>query len=123
MKCDFKVLQFFLISRVNFVFTEEHKKRRLDVVDLSEHEKGELEEYYQNGEKTKTEVVDYFKQKWSHTDEQTILEFIEKLTETSTELPILLSNNSYSFTDAHKDEMVNYYNQERAINLRNCSSF
>ena len=96
---------------MNFVFTDEHKKRRLDVVDLSEHERAELEAYYQNGEKTKTEVLDYFKQKWSHKDEQAIVEFVEKVTATSTELPILLSNNSYCFTEAHKDEMINYYNQ------------
>ena len=53
---------------MNFVFTDEHKKRRLDVLDLSEHERAELEEYYQNGSKTKTEVLDHFKQKWPNKD-------------------------------------------------------
>ena len=53
-----------LISRVNFVYTDEHKKRRLNELDDNE-----------------------------------------------AELPVLLSNNSYSFTDGHKEELIEYYNQ------------
>ena len=49
---------------MNFVYTDEHKKRRLNELDDN---KGEL--------------------------------------------PVLLSNNSYSFTDGHKEELIEYYNQ------------
>ena len=49
---------------MNFVYTDEHKKRRLNELDDNEGE-----------------------------------------------LPVLLSNNSYSFTDGHKEELIEYYNQ------------
>ena len=95
-------------SRVNFVFTDDGKKRRLN--ELEEHEQREVIEYYRHNSLTKHQVVEHFADKWAHVTDGQVMRAIEQ---EDVELPVLLSNNSYSFTDAHKNELVNYYNQVR----------
>ena len=65
-------------------------------------------EYYRHNSLTKHQVVEHFADKWAHVTDSQVMRAIEQ---EDVELPVLLSNNSYSFTDAHKDELVNYYNQ------------